>query len=273
MKEKNILYKFLPTEYMINVLENLEFKCTSPEEYSDIHDSAFILDEDLDYTLNVPGQMQYIIERDFDEIPLSEDWKAEFNKWKEESESLFKNHKLHSIKLMERFPNKESIKNFKKGFFETLDRKKLTFCMTKSATNRLMWDIYASGHKGIAVGINIEHGIFNTPINFPMEMDYLDKIETLPLSVAIWRKWLLKNKEYEFEKEVRSVFFERQLIKRKIQNTDMHFLKLPLDALECIILGANISKENELRIINLYEGQVEILKCKASKSNYDLIVE
>lgn len=269
MKE-NILYKFLPCDYMINVLENLEFKCTKPDDYSDIHDSAFIIDESMDGVLNIPGQQIYFLETDSETALPKIDYKPEYNKWLAESRSLYKNISVFAIVVAPPMLDEESIKYFKEGVFSDYRRDKLTFCMTKEVKNRRMWDFYASGYKGIAIGINVDCDVFSDPTSKPMELEYTNEIQKMPISIAIWRKWLVKNKDYDYEKEFRSVFAEDKLIRRTINGKVMHFLKLPQTAISHIILGPKISKENEKKITEMYADKIKILRCNISKTSYDL---
>lgn len=130
--------------------------------------------------------------------------------------------------------------------------------MLSLSTDRLsvvMWAHYADNHKGLCIGINVDHYVFSSyfPNNWHLDHHALFKVRKIeykddrPIAADCYlpeyveRAFFTKHSDWKYEKEYR--------ILRSID--DCHFckniplLKVPKEVIMEVILGINIDKEDE----------------------------
>lgn len=113
------------------------------------------------------------------------------------------------------------------------NKQSLRICsLAKSPDNFLMWSHYANGHKGVAIGVEIDENSFNVKeIDYLPDLcyfdnvDYLDAITILSSKINLW----------EYEKEVRAftqdgstyinIIIQEIHIGSKMSNQDYSFVQ------------------------------------------------
>jgi hypothetical protein len=141
------------------------------------------------------------------------------------------------------------------------------FCLSKTHTNMLMWSHYANSHSGFCFGINTkklkaedfytsEKIIYHK--KYPLISPNAEHID------ALREQLLHKSTDWSYEKEYRLI---------GIDCPDRAY-QIPFKSIEQIILGINVSPENEERILELKGSilkHVRFYKMKKSKTEFKII--
>jgi len=164
----------------------------------------------------------------------------------------------------------EGKKEINKSLFQSLDENGIA-SFTKAPTNMLMWSYYAEGHSGIALRFNmsLENLVRIPNKTIPIQVNYSHEFPNLNFYQVDddWNHFIAteigtKSIEWEHEEEWRLI---------SVNRTGYH--QIPSEMLDGIILGKQISKENE-RLIREWAKEkgsdIEILKVTHEEHSFDL---
>jgi hypothetical protein len=260
----SILYKyrfFDQEDHHISIIEEQNLWFASARTFSDPYDSTL----SFDLSDNPPG----IIKK----------WANDFAKRNSPSMSRKERRKLVLEKL-KKIKDNEHTEWFSKHFIESnLD--KFGICsLTSKYDNLLMWALYADGHKGYCVGLDVEV-IKNKIIgladneNTVLDIHKIDYFPQIPkinffesmLSVHsdddIIKLLSTKSDEWQYEDEYRLTLWEHV----------NQVLNLPREMIKSVYLGCNISDKNQERILSILDFQkmnANVYRSKICKDNFKL---
>lgn len=146
------------------------------------------------------------------------------------------------------------------------------FSLSTSPDTSLMWMHYASGHRGIVVGLDAQvlsrmRGVL-LPVEYSLDRVPISSVEGSirvagqrfqeagPLPAATL---LRKHPDCEFEKEVRLLAplkAAHQVFKDSTTADFVHLFKLPETAIRCLILGQRVSQPQEDAIISQLRAHI-----------------
>jgi hypothetical protein len=164
--------------------------------------------------------------------------------------------------------------------------------LTKDPRQSVMWSHYASGHRGIAVGLDCTHHFFS-------DAGFLEGIEYLPKRVAIssnggiiriagkqirdgtlppMQTLLRKHPDWCYEKELRFVVPLTWADKKSgldDQGEPICLKRIPREAIKAIILGARMGPQHKRDIIAKWREEqnmrdVRLFEAQLSDAEFDL---
>lgn len=166
------------------------------------------------------------------------------------------------------------------------------FCLSTSKENLVMWSLYAAAHKGVVIGFDGNHPFFQDSHDFhPVEYaeerlslssnsGYLRLIGTRFSSESHYkdlpiRLFLRKHPNWKKEEEWRMIRRLDEATCRSAEDPSVYLFEIPKDAIETVILGAQISKDNREQICRLVSGSdkcshIQILQADLSSSTFGL---
>ncbi len=234
----NILYKYRPiNKNTISSLINSEFHYSFAEQFNDPFDCDF-------YYYNKgtrKDKVSYLLKR----LPMSS--KKFIEMFKELNSINFNNRKVK-----DKYPSLISGE-------KSNDKSLIVNCFTKKPNNILMWSHYADNHKGICIGYNYKKNgekLFfemgeNMLIGLKSSIAPLYKVRydikyPLPYNFFkeepndLMRFFKVKYKEWEYEKEYRSVLIYSTILKQ--------IIKYNKEILSKIIFGIKTS-DSDIKLI------------------------
>lgn len=147
-------------------------------------------------------------------------------------------------------------------FSKTIDKIRIT-CFSKRFNSTLMWSHYADSHKGVCIGFEIDSEFCKSNDVVFQEVDYQEK-NPINKPIKDFRSLLnevffIKNKDWEYEKEVRMVGFE------------MKDCKIGIPNITEVIFGLNTSDEDKGLIRNIFSNEKKIKYRQVIDDEFDNI--
>ncbi|HAO05831.1 MAG TPA: hypothetical protein DCQ50_02355 [Chryseobacterium sp.] len=173
-------------------------------------------------------------------------------------------HRQDSLKWVKEKLYLKNYEEYTKFYFEEYDKRLGVLSLTEHNCLKEMWEKYANNHRGFCIGYNSEK-LFNY-LGGGGKVEYYDKMPIIlpqpmmDIDVARNLQVYQKERKWQFEKEYRTQKFW-------INGGTIHDrqIQLPTNVFKHIILGDNMSRENE-KIIRMEIlksiGDIPILKEK-----------
>lgn len=155
--------------------------------------------------------------------------------------------------------------------------------LSKNWNSTLMWSHYSDCHKGYCIGFNKNHSFFNecirengTKSKVVKEVIYSKDRVQIPMDEQtdklIYEPFITKACGWNYEQEIRvisSLNLSQETNNGEI--CDIHLFKVPYDTIQEIIMGVNISPENEKKIKEFSSrNKIQIFKCKISDKEFNM---
>lgn len=142
----------------------------------------------------------------------------------------------------------------------------------------LMWAHYAQDHKGVAIGLKLEACLMpSNPDGDGLvwfdDVKYgAEKVDFIKEKKRVWQTLFYKGDEWRYEKEWRIV---RSLKKLKHVVKEIYVAELWNSAIDCVILGARMSSEDEAEILDILKaapdlGHVKVFKAVVRPDTFGL---
>ena len=157
-------------------------------------------------------------------------------------------------------------------------------CFTEKPDNMLMWSHYADKHTGICVEYDFSKMFSSVPNSMLFPVSYSKQRPVLPIEKVckiddgkftndnnslevllpdILKSLVIKSSIWNYEKEWRHIVF----------TSDMKNRVVCLPIISAIIIGINISPENEKKIVEIAKRkQIPLYKAKLRPDKYEMIV-
>ena len=141
---------------------------------------------------------------------------------------------------------------FMESYLRNLNERVVIFCLSKRNDSSLMWSHYTDGHKGFIIGFESEHKFFKRQKDDPPDIGTLEEVrysaDRYVVDIANLKitseLFLIKNNEWEYEKEMRLVKNQNQASEViDTQNPKIFLFDTPKDAITSVIFGINSSEE------------------------------
>ena len=275
MSTPQILYKYIRDKYAIRTLQGLELRVTPPLEF----------DDPFEYLVRVDGNLarervEKMMKQKRHEKRLYEEAKEKgvfkgsrraFNK---EYRGKFGKHVNEAVATAEPL-----LRTVLKQFFPTeISQRYGILCLTEVRDSILMWSHYASGHRGIVVGIEIpshwkllqvDYRSDRVPIDMgvdPYNDNFLAKL------IALTK---VKSNHWTYEREWRAISELKILEKRVIETRTHYFAKIPSELIKEVIVGLRYPAE-ELEALQAAQQksipQAKLLKACLHDTEYELVI-
>ena len=172
------------------------------------------------------------------------------------------------------------IKEIHKGVGEAIG----VSCFTEKPNNMLMWSHYADKHTGICVEYDFSKMFSSVPNSMLFPVSYSTQRPVLPIEKVckmksrefisdadafkvlfpdILKSFVIKSSIWDYEKEWRHIVF----------TSDMKNRVVCLPIISAIIIGINISPENEKKIVEIAKRkQIPLYKAKLRPDKYEMVV-
>ena len=146
-------------------------------------------------------------------------------------------------------------------------------CLSTDFKNRLMWSHYSDGHKGFCIEYDFSEPSEEILNMLPLPVLYSNKRPLIPWEAALekthenmentWKELLVglltKDSEWSYENEWR-IF---------TNTTNSPDLKMP--PISCIYLGAAITEENKMKILEIAKiKKISVKQMKVDRGEYEL---
>ena len=257
-----VLYKYVSLDIGELILAKKTLKISLPSEFNDVFEGSHIIDHSDDNVLNTIGQRVYFIETDpLTDAPLF-GYEEAMREWLHKSIKKYPGFQPESIEMIEKMPA-VNYQPFREGFFGSIEPCiPRILCLSDSPTSKLMWDHYADGHKGICIGLNTGNNFFQTPYFYRLRrVEYQPVSTKMPIEVAVWRKWLIKNMDYAYESEWRALFYENNLEQCTLKNgSQITVARFQNDAIHSIIFGSRVDPQRMKAIRELLQPNVKTFR-------------
>ena len=183
--------------------------------------------------------------------------------------------------------SKSPLSNYNDNFEKNLNTFGL-FCMSQKNDDILMWSHYADSHKGICFGFKepFENHIDNDAPIYNREIEYIERHPYIDIYNDIQSgKVYNSNDEFKNFCDISGALLNASITKKHVSWKYEQEIRIvyeggsgPLvfkpEALECVILGMNITKADEMTIGNLLKqnkwSHAKIYKSKASVAELGL---
>ena len=298
------IYKYISTE-RIDILINEHIRFTQPSSFNDPFDTypyfkAVARNEEINnYFNNNEWWNEQTIEK-----MLNESWLEQQKKFK--MNIPFEAVKHQMKKMMNFF--QPSIESFIKesasmqkepyreatleSILKAIDNTIGILCLTENPNNLLMWAHYADSHKGLCIEFDEKNKFFdqrnkeNEFRNYLRKVSYSQNRPEVVLFDAVAKNndlesWITqifwtKCQDWEYEKEWRIIktLNESKNIKEK-DGEKIYLFPLPIIAINGIILGCKMKKEDREKIITLLSRETKyshIVKYQAELHEKDYYV-
>ena len=187
----SVLYKYVPPKLIKSILQDHTIRCTQPADFSDMFDSTHTADP-TGPTLNVFGNQFYFLPVDPVTGLPSQRAKDECVAWVKKSVALYPGFEVRAVLAIPDTPggNVPTREGFNAHWQLLIPR---VICLCESPVGIKMWDHYASGHKGFAIGFRTDCAIFNDQDGSSnlKKVVYSTTGSTGPSEVGLWRKWII----------------------------------------------------------------------------------
>ena len=171
-------------------------------------------------------------------------------------------------------------KELRKAFKETkvdLAKESGLTCFSEKWSNPVHWTHYGDCHRGVALGFEIPIGLLMR-VNYVKERLLVSRETPLDLNLnqsAMLKILSTKFDHWSYEEEWRGFypFTEVQKFHRSVGLPIFQDFSEELQ-LKKVILGAHISKDNELKIqraLAKFESSVELIKSRAAFGTFDVV--
>jgi hypothetical protein len=247
-------YKYLPRERITYFKDEL-LRFTQPGDLNDPFECRPQVPkfEDFEDTLNDLGKM--------------------FNKNGKSAEEFVKNS----------FTSQWLENQFKEAYHKTNNEIGI-FSLSRNWNNSLMWSHYTISHKGFCVGFNENYNFFKNYLSidrntsrYTLDVVYSEKRVRIPTQLSeprlLFEPQTTKSIDWRYEDEVRVIATLNSASESIKSNPFEIFLfKVPHDAISEIIMGVNMSDDDEETIKKFAkENQIKIFKAQISDTEFDMI--
>ncbi|WP_422527065.1 DUF2971 domain-containing protein [Serratia fonticola] len=172
----------------------------------------------------------------------------------------------------------ESYNTFNEKFIDNVR----VFCVSAIPDNLLMWGHYAASHTGFVLELDVDNNFFHQRRNpkdefgFLRKVNYQENIVTIdPLTEKPVEHFLVKSKDWEYEKEWRMLMLENSSDRKTVINdTTYDLFKFPKEIIKSVIIGCRATEALERELIetlsNKEYSHVTIYKCERSNEKFKL---
>lgn len=275
MSAPRILYKYIGAEHALTVLQNLKLKLTPPIEFADPFEFLMRVERRIirRQVEKIAGRNSFIksaYELDCAKGLYSGDLKTYTRGFKANREK----HIRDATRVTEPILSD----HLKGQFLADLSKMYAVLCLTEKPDNILMWSHYASGHRGIVLGIEI-------PSSWKMhQVDYVNQRVAIDLAWNPTDQRCLdmvsalvkaKSEHWKYEQEWRAIA-RLDKLERALQGTiTRYFTQIRPELIKEIVLGLRFPEEKIAEIITLHKKQfpqARLLKTSIHDNEYALIV-
>lgn len=158
------------------------------------------------------------------------------------------------------FSSEEEVQwSYAQQFLDIVSEMLGVFCVSKNATNILMWSHYADSHSGIVLGLD-ENDSFFSKSNGVYDVEYVDNRPLLDLAwldgdndSGKFTTEIIKKKymDWSYEKEVRATFSLSDCEYIKSEADMIYLRKFSPSLIKEVILGCRSTRETEERVKNI----------------------
>jgi len=165
-------------------------------------------------------------------------------------------------------------------------------CLTANICSILMWSHYTDGHRGYAIGFESRHQWFGTKQSKEEMIGTLKKVcysnsrpefngfsfekdERLQI-VKVFEDFIFtKSKLWAYEKEWRMIQELEKADKMINNGEDVRLFKFPPEAVNCVVLGCSMTKQNQERVKEILRNgkkykKVELFQAGADAKTFNL---
>jgi hypothetical protein len=141
--------------------------------------------------------------------------------------------------------------------------------LSETPDGLLMWAHYGQDHRGAALGLTLQSCLLpNNPHGEALVwLDNVkygrEKIDFIKDRAPIWTTLLHKSEEWQYEKEWRII---RSLSTLRLVAPDIYVTDVWPSAIDCIILGARMSAQEETEILDLVEASPDLAHVEIFKA-------
>jgi hypothetical protein len=160
---------------------------------------------------------------------------------------------------------------------ERIERQYRVYCVTTIPTSTLMWSHYAQNHTGICLGFRCCNHVFGSALR----VEYSDTFPLIDVAddgvKASLLPFLAKSADWSYEEEYRLIAQEEaEKDGEDTLITRNSILRIPEDALACIILGCRMAEPEQeavRRLIQEHAQGVELQQAVRVPNKYQLRLE
>lgn len=158
-----------------------------------------------------------------------------------------------------------------------IDRGLGALCLSEVQDSLLMWAHYGAGHAGFALEFNAHHPHFNEsrdpkdPFRRLRQVDYR---ETRPSGMLVELEevamFLVKSTHWRYEREWR-IFRALSEADKVVSGNpfDIHLFRIPLSALQAVILGARASLETVGKVTSILRANASLRHVRLKRARAD----
>lgn len=280
-KPPKFLYKYANFD-RLDILENQQIRFTQPDAFNDPFEMAPAMTG-----LATDQEIDAYIEANFDTI-LRTEYDASDAPYKlaglsfSQFANIARGHKSELAAAMR--STSPFIKAAMARAPEKIRSLVCVLCLCESPKDLLMWSHYGDEHKGIVIGFDTEHTVFNQKMNNSDEFRHLRRVVYVDerpninlVDTKAEAMLLTKGKVWEYEHEWR-IIAAREHAHRTIETGPhhIHLFDMPAQAIVSVRVGARASKINRTRIKQLVNDcmhlkHLKILQYELHKNRYALI--
>ena len=237
MNTPPILYKYIKSDYALTVLQNLKLKLTPPVEFDDPFEFLMRSDDNIQRsTVKKMMKGRDFKRRLYDAIRAQGKPAGSFKDFKRTFAANREQYVEEATKNAQ-----PRISAYVKGPFLTeISSRFAILCLSELRDSILMWSHYASGHTGIALGIEIQ------PHWNMLEVEYRHARVSMKLSLPedprsseenAYRLAKTKSEYWAYEKEWRAISMLEKLGQEVRDGKVLYFATIQPEIVKEIILG------------------------------------
>ena len=269
-----ILYKYIPFEYALSVLQSLQLRVTPPIEFND----PFELSPRAVGTLP-RDYVERLLKRKSHERAVYEQAQltGEFRGSRREFLKEFRGKRGKHVNDAIIGSKQIHRKVLPRWFLEQISKEYGILCLSAVADDILMWSHYASGHRGIVIGIAIPghwklHAIDYTAQRPAIDLSkspYFDNVEEI-----LYAMIKSKSNHWKYEKEQRVLSPLNNLEQKAKDGHNMYFVTLQPNLITEIRLGLRFPEETLSQVHTIHQTTLphtRLLKAGLHDDAYELV--
>lgn len=254
---RDCFYKYVTADVAVNILSNLQVKCSSPLLFNDPFDSQMEIQYDVtsseELIKKTTGKICELMKPLLKNANINEVHKLVFNEIM--TDPKFINDRHTAFERFYPWINKKIIE------FAESDR---LFCVSEKKDNLLMWAHYANAHQGAVIQFRCIPEE-NTGLCAAKPVRYSDKLPLLTIEdflkgdqaiceYILNEMLLTKSRDWEYESEWRVILDKQDL------NKDYDLRGIFEDELEAVYLGCRMSQGDKKKIIDITKTKHKMMK-------------
>lgn len=252
----------------VDILRNLELKITPPDQFNDPFEftprvTCSSPRQHIKRLLNNKAEMR--------DMFLEQKREGSFTgSYRDFKRRLHTSRGIFLSNLIEKMPKMNA--EFQAGFSDSVSRDMGVLCLSSRPYSIVMWGHYADKHRGIVIGFDRSWEVFHEkrgfkPVDYVDERPIWDTFRSRRELDSIDRVIFTKNKEWEYEAELRQLFLLEGLTKRPLKDRTIGYFKpVPPEVIRSVRLGVRCPPERASEISSILRAP-QFAHVETSKSS------